>query len=89
MEDQSPKKPHLTSIPEGTSDEKVPDSDDTVLKEFKMKYQKSLEVIQSLQEILELKKSYGSIAHSYNAVSPSSNYSLSYFYFFLSQNLPF
>ncbi len=68
MEEQSHKNSRLSSIPEGTSYEKAPDTDDTILKEFKVKYQKSLEAIQSLQEILELKKQYGSISHTYDAV---------------------
>ncbi len=44
------------------------DVDDQILLEFKKKYQKSLEAIQSFQEILELKKNYTSITHSYYPV---------------------
>jgi len=42
--------------------------DDRILLEFKKKYQKSLEAIQSFQEILDLKKNYGNITHSYYPV---------------------
>lgn len=44
-------------------------ADENVLAEFKKKYQKSLEAIQSFQEILELKKNYGAISHSYHPVN--------------------
>jgi len=45
------------------------DVDDQILLEFKKKYQKSLEAIQSFQEILELKKNYTNITHSYYPVT--------------------
>jgi len=80
MEEQSHKNSRLSSISEGASYEKVPDTDDTILKEFKIKYQKSLEAIQSLQEILELKKTYGSISHTYDAVRLLSQFFTHFFF---------
>jgi len=44
-------------------------NDDEFLTEFKNKYQQSLEAIQSFQEILELKKNFPNLKHSYNPVN--------------------
>jgi len=51
-------------------DQEVPQADD-FLSEFKKKYQTSLEAIQSFQEILELKRNFPNLKHSYNPVSLS------------------
>lgn len=59
----------LTSVPENVSVANSLDPDEQAIRDFKMKYQKSLEAIQSLQEILELKKEMGSIKHTYDPVS--------------------
>lgn len=59
----------LTSVPENGSGSNSVDPDEQAIKDFKNKYQKSLEAIQSLQEILELKKEMGSIKHTYDPVS--------------------
>jgi len=50
------------------------DADDKILLEFKKKYQKSLEAIQSFQEILELKKKL----YPYHSLLSSSNLLLTF-----------
>jgi len=49
--------------------EKEPPPVEDFLTEFKKKYQTSLEAIQSFQEILELKKNFPKLKHSYTPVS--------------------
>lgn len=68
MEEKSFKRSRLSNIPENSMSQKEIDPDEQVLREFRMKYQKSLEAIQSLQEILELKKEMGLVNHSYDPV---------------------